>query len=167
MNETMNEWMSERMDEWISIAWIRISLYASHMKRRLTWDRVTYLATGRQGESSVKMQYGNWKMKDYITPSGELAVEEAMELLWDRLRNDDDDYGYDDGNEKVHNVNGLGWREHVSGRGCNKFQYPLRCKKNKRPSFQQYNQSQSENRYRIILYWSNHFVYKTAWRYKV
>jgi hypothetical protein len=42
---------------------------------------VTYLATGKQGEWSVKMQYGNCKIKDYITPSGELAVEEAMELL--------------------------------------------------------------------------------------
>ena len=41
-------------------------------------------------------------------------MEEAMELLYDRLRNDDDDYDYDDGNEKVHNVNGLGWREHIS-----------------------------------------------------
>jgi len=67
---------------------------------------------------SVKMQYGNWNIKDYVTPSGELAVEEAMELLWDRLRNDGDDYDYD-GNENVHNVTGLGWREHISGRGCN------------------------------------------------
>jgi hypothetical protein len=69
------------MDEWIGIESIRISLHASYMKRRLTWDRVTYLAPGRQGAWSVKMQYGNWKIKDYITSSGELAVEEAMELL--------------------------------------------------------------------------------------
>ena len=77
----MNEWMNEKMDEWIGIEWIRISLYAKYMKHHLTWDRMTYLATGRQGVWSVKMQYGNRKIKDYITLSGELAVEEAMEML--------------------------------------------------------------------------------------
>jgi len=49
--EWMNEWMNERMDEWIGTAWIRISLYTSYMKRRLTWDQVTY-----RGQSRCSME---------------------------------------------------------------------------------------------------------------
>jgi hypothetical protein len=56
--------------------------------------------TFRQGDDT-----GIWKRKHYFALSGELALEEAMELSWGRLHcdddDDDDDIVFEPGTSKV------------------------------------------------------------------
>jgi len=49
-----------------------------------------YWMTLRKRENTV-----NWKGKLHVWLSGKLALEEALNLLWDRLRDDVDDSGHE------------------------------------------------------------------------